>query len=63
MYLTKGNTPAIKGYCNLELMVPVLIPALRAEAGGSLSTRTPWSIEGVSGQPGLHEEVLSQKTK
>jgi hypothetical protein len=33
-----------------------------AEAGGSLSSRTAWSTEGVPGQPGLYRETLSRKT-
>jgi hypothetical protein len=36
---------------------------LEAEAGGSLSPRPAWSTEWVPGQPGLHKETLSQKTK
>jgi hypothetical protein len=34
-----------------------------AEAGGFLSSRPAWSTERVPGQPGLHRETLSQKTK
>jgi hypothetical protein len=34
-----------------------------AEAGGFLSSRLAWSAEWVPGQPGLHREILSQKTK
>jgi hypothetical protein len=34
-----------------------------AEAGGSLSSRPTWSTEQILGQPGLHRETLSQKTK
>jgi hypothetical protein len=34
-----------------------------AEAGRSLSLRPAWSTEWVSGQPGLHRETLSRKTK
>jgi hypothetical protein len=34
-----------------------------AEAGGFLSSRPAWSTEQVSGQPGLHRETLSRKTK
>jgi hypothetical protein len=34
-----------------------------AEAGGFLSSRTAWSTEWVPGQPGLHRETLSRKTK
>jgi hypothetical protein len=34
-----------------------------AEADGSLSSRSAWSTQGVPGQPGLHREALSQKTK
>jgi hypothetical protein len=30
-----------------------------AEAGGFLSSSTAWSIESVSGQPGLYRETLS----
>ena len=35
----------------------------KAEAGGFLSSRSAWSTESVPGQPGLHRETLSQKTK
>jgi hypothetical protein len=34
-----------------------------AEAGGFLSSRPAWSTERVPGQPGLHRETLSWKTK
>ena len=34
-----------------------------AEAGGSLSSRPVWSTERVLGQPRLHREILSRKTK
>jgi hypothetical protein len=34
-----------------------------AEAGVFLSSRPAWSTEWVPGQPGLHWETLSQKTK
>jgi hypothetical protein len=34
-----------------------------AEAGGSLSSRPAWSTKWVPGQPRLHRETLSQKTK
>jgi hypothetical protein len=34
-----------------------------AEAGGFLSSRPAWATEWVPGQPGLHRETLSQKTK
>ena len=34
-----------------------------AEAGGFLSSRSAWSTKWVPGQPGLHRETLSQKTK
>jgi hypothetical protein len=34
-----------------------------AEAGGFLSLRPAWSTKWVPGQPGLHRETLSQKTK
>jgi hypothetical protein len=33
------------------------------EAGGFLISRPAWSTEWVPGQPGLHRETLSQKTK
>jgi hypothetical protein len=33
-----------------------------AEAGRFLSSRPVWSTELVPGQPGLHREMLSQKT-
>jgi hypothetical protein len=34
-----------------------------AEAGGFLNLRPAWSTERVPGQPGLHRETLSWKTK
>jgi hypothetical protein len=34
-----------------------------AEAGGFLSSRSAWSTKWVPGQPGLHRETLSRKTK
>jgi hypothetical protein len=34
-----------------------------AEAGGFLNLRPAWSTEQVLGQPGLHREILSRKTK
>jgi hypothetical protein len=34
-----------------------------AEAGRFLSSRPAWSTKWVPGQPGLHRETLSQKTK
>ena len=34
-----------------------------AEAGGFLSSRPALSTEWVPGQPGLHRETLSRKTK
>jgi hypothetical protein len=34
-----------------------------AEAGGFLSLRPAWSTKWVPGQPGLHRETLSRKTK
>jgi hypothetical protein len=34
-----------------------------AEAGGFLSSRPAWSTKCVPGQPGLHRETLSRKTK
>ena len=34
-----------------------------AEAGGFLNSRPAWSTEWVPGQPGLHRETLSRKTK
>jgi hypothetical protein len=34
-----------------------------AEAGGFLSSRPAWSTEWVPGQPELHRETLSRKTK
>jgi hypothetical protein len=33
----------------------------KAEAGGSLSSRPPWSTKWVPGQPGIHRETLSGK--
>ena len=41
-----------------------LIPALReAEAGGSLSSKSAWFIEQVPGQPKIHRETPSKKSK
>jgi hypothetical protein len=34
-----------------------------AEGGGFLSSRLAWFSEQVSGQPELHRETLSRKTK
>jgi hypothetical protein len=34
-----------------------------AESGGFPSSRPAWSTEWVPGQPGLHRETLSRKTK
>jgi hypothetical protein len=34
-----------------------------AEAGGFLSSSPAWSTEWIPGQPGLHRETLSRKTK
>jgi hypothetical protein len=34
-----------------------------AEAGGFMSLKPAWSTEWVPGQPGLHRETLSRKTK
>jgi hypothetical protein len=34
-----------------------------AEAGGFLSSRPAWSTKWVPGQPGLHRQTLSRKTK
>jgi hypothetical protein len=34
-----------------------------AEAGRSLRSRPAWSTEQVSGQPGQHREILSQKKR
>jgi hypothetical protein len=40
------------------------LPSLwEAEAGASLSLRPAWSTEKIPGQPGLHRETLSGKTK
>jgi hypothetical protein len=33
-----------------------------AEAGGFLSSRPAWSTKGVPGKPGLHREIVPQKT-
>jgi hypothetical protein len=35
----------------------------KAKAGRFLSSRPAWSTEWVPGQPGLHRETLSRKTK
>jgi hypothetical protein len=49
-------------YCSL--LKKTNIPSTReAEAGGFLSSRLTWSTKWVPGQPGLHRETLSRKTK
>lgn len=41
-----------------------VIPALgRQKQADLLSSEPTWSTEQVSGQPGLHREILSQKIK
>ena len=46
------------------VVVHAFNPSTReAEAGGFLSSRPVWSTEWVPGQPGLHRETLSRKTK
>jgi len=42
---------------------PLIPSTWEAETGGFLSSRPAWSTECVPGQPGLHRETLSQKTK
>jgi hypothetical protein len=47
-----------------EVVVHTFNPSTwEAEAGGFLSSRPAWSTEWVPGQPGLHRETLSHKTK
>jgi hypothetical protein len=47
-----------------DVVVHTFNPSTReAEAGGFLSSRPAWFTEGVLGQPGLHRETLSRKTK
>jgi hypothetical protein len=46
------------------VVVHTFNPSTReAGAGGFLSSRPAWSTEWVPGQPGLHRETLSEKTK
>jgi hypothetical protein len=46
------------------VVVHAVNPSTReAEAGRFLSSRPAWSTEGFPGQPGLHRETLSRKTK
>jgi hypothetical protein len=57
-----------KGYLKLLCKPSVVAHAFNpstweAEAGGFLSSRPAWSTEQVPGQPGLHKETLSCKTK
>jgi hypothetical protein len=50
--------------CKLGMVAHVFDPSTwEAEAGGFLSSRPVWSTKWVPGQPGLHRETLSQKTK
>ena len=46
-------------WCNM----PFESSTWEVEAGRFLSLRPAWSTERVPGQPGLHRETLSQKTK
>ena len=48
----------------LGVVVHAFSPSTQeAEKGGSLSSRPAWSTKQVPGQPGLHRETLSWKTK
>jgi hypothetical protein len=48
----------------LDVVVHAFNPSTReAEAGGFLSSRPAWSTKWVPGQPELHRETLSRKTK
>jgi hypothetical protein len=48
----------------LGMVAHIFNPSTReAEAGGFLSSRPAWSTNRVPGQPGLHRETLSRKTK
>ena len=42
---------------------PLTPSAWEAEASRSLSSRPAWSTKWIPGQPGLHRETLSRKTK
>jgi hypothetical protein len=54
-----------KSSCNKPgVVVHAFNPSTReAEAGGFLGSRPAWSTKWVIGQPGLHKETLSRKTK
>jgi hypothetical protein len=54
----------IRSYHQLGMVAHTFNPSTwEAEAGGFLSSRPAWSTEWGPGQPGLHRETLSQKTK
>jgi hypothetical protein len=53
----------MKKYSCQAVVAHTFNPSTReAEAGGSLSLRSAWSLELVPGLPRLHRETLSQKT-
>ena len=58
---------SLGGIFNKEMgqaVAPAFNPSTwEAEAGGFLSLRPAWSTEWALGQPGMHRETLSWKTK
>jgi hypothetical protein len=63
IYFAIRITNTLSKFYLLKFLQQPGIHTWEAEAGRSLSSRPAWSIEGVLGQPGLHRETLSQKTK
>jgi hypothetical protein len=54
----------VRAASSLGVVVHAFNPSTQeAEAGGFLSSRPAWSTKWIPGQPGLHREILSQKTK
>jgi hypothetical protein len=56
--------PTRKGENSRAVVAHAFNPSTQeAGAGGFLSSRPAWSTKWGPGQPGLHRETLSQKTK
>jgi hypothetical protein len=65
---TPQRNPKIKKQNKTKKQPGVVVHAFNprtreAEVGKSLSSRPAWSTQWVPGQPGLHRETLSRKTK
>jgi hypothetical protein len=55
---------SVRGRGEPGMVAHVFDPSTReAEAGRFLSSRPAWFTKWVPGQPGLHKETLSRKTK